>query len=82
MIPNAPGPSPLVRQLSDKVRSQAERLQVMEAYKALCEQRILELDPDHPMPVMPFHLGTPAIGVSDIGDTGPADLKRQLALKE
>jgi len=54
----------------------------MEAYKALCEQRIMELDPDHPMPVMPFHLGTPAIGVSDVGENGPGDIKRQLALKE
>lgn len=55
---SAPGPSPLVRQLSEKIRLQAERLQIMEAYRALCERRILDYDPEHPMPVMPHHLGT------------------------
>jgi len=80
------GPSPLVRQLSEKVRSQAERLQIMEAYKALCERRIQDFDPEHPMPVMPYHLGT-NLGGSGGAQGGPqnqttADLKRLLALKE
>lgn len=60
----------------------------MEAYKALCERRILDYDPDHPMPVMPHHLGTvftPEAGI--LGDEQAqnqtaADLKRLLALKE
>ena len=77
-----------MRQLSEKIRLQAERLQIMEAYKALCERRILDYDPDHPMPVMPHHLGTvftPEAGI--LGDEQAqnqttADLKRLLALKE
>ena len=60
----------------------------MEAYKALCERRILDYDPDHPMPVMPHHLGTvftPEAGI--LGDDqaqnqSAADLRRLLALKE
>ena len=55
--PGFSGPSPLIRQLSEKVRTQAERLQLMEAYQALCEKRILDFDPAHPLPVAPYHLG-------------------------
>jgi hypothetical protein len=86
---NPQGPSPLVRQLTEKVKSQAERLQVLEAYKALCEQRISELDPLHPLPVMPYHLGTP--NESQYNQQGrdklqsqasSAEVRRQLALKE
>jgi len=35
----------LLRQFSSKVKQQAERLQTLEAYKQLCEKRILDLDP-------------------------------------
>ena len=78
----------MIRQLSEKIRLQAERLQIMEAYRALCERRILDYDPEHPMPVMPNHLGvvfTPEAGI--LGDEqtqnqSTADIKRLLALKE
>ena len=54
----------------------------MEAYKALCEQRILDFDPDHQLPVLPMHLGTGCIAPQADGLNSPAELKRQLALKE
>lgn len=53
----------LCSQLSHKIRKQAthlahvnERLQHEEAYSSLLERRLLELDPDHPLPVTPQHL--------------------------
>ena len=49
--------SSLIKQFSEKVKAQAERLQQMEAYKALCERRIKDFDPNHPMPVQPEHIG-------------------------
>lgn len=65
----------------------------MEVYKKLCERRIIELDPSHPLPVMPYHLGQPPSGSP--GATGPnppdtghasvqssAELKKLLAVKE
>ena len=50
----------------------------MDAYKALCEKTILDLEPGHPMPVMPYHFGQ-----SNGNDAaGTAGLKKQLAAKE
>ena len=76
------GPSPLVRQLSEKVRSQAERLQVLDAYKMLCERRIMDFDPKHPIPVMPYHLGQKLCDQMDTIDSTSAELKKQLAIKD
>ena len=50
-------PSAIVKQLSDKVSSQAERLTALEAYKNLLEKRLLDFDPKHPLPVLPTHIG-------------------------
>lgn len=72
----------MARQLSEKVRTQAERLQIMEAYKALCERRILDFDPEHQLPVLPNHLGTGSIAPQAEGLNSPAELRRLLALKE
>lgn len=47
----------LVSQLRDKIRNQAQRLRLLEQYRVLCEQRISELNPGHPFPVTPEHLG-------------------------
>ena len=47
----------IAKQLAEKVRSQAERLQKLEQYRSLCEQRIAELAPGHPIPVRLEHLG-------------------------
>lgn len=44
-------------QMGEKIRQQAGALQELESYKALCEKRILEFCPDHPIPVLPEHLG-------------------------
>lgn len=73
-------PSSLVKQLSEKVRSQAERLQKLETYKQLCEKRILELDPKHSLPVLVSHLGLRASQV----DLPPniVEYKKLLAIKE
>lgn len=58
--------------LSAKIRLQAtelagltERLRHEEAYSRLVERRLLEMDPEHPLPVTPGHLGcsrTPTTG--------------------
>jgi len=50
----------------------------MEAYKVLCEKRILELDPNHPMPVLPSHLGSDELNnCADVGE-----LQRLLSQKD
>ena len=49
--------SDLIYQLGDKIRLQAKRLATLEQYKLLCERRVLELCPGHPMPVRQEHLG-------------------------
>ncbi|CAG9317498.1 unnamed protein product [Blepharisma stoltei] len=48
----------MLNQLRDKVRSQAQRLRGLEQYRALCEERIQQLSPGHPIPLKPEHLGT------------------------
>lgn len=37
--------SSLMRQFSEKIKTQAERLQKLEAYKRLCERRIQDFEP-------------------------------------
>ena len=55
----------------------------MEAYKALCEKRIQDLDPGHPMPVMPFHLGQPPSTGNESGmNISQTDMQHQVALRE
>ena len=44
-------------QYSEKIRNQALRLKDLEIYKQLCEKRILELCPDHDIPISEEHLG-------------------------
>lgn len=44
-------------QYSEKIRNQALRLKDLEIYKQLCEKRILELCPDHEIPISQNHLG-------------------------
>jgi hypothetical protein len=46
-----------IKKLMDKIRRQAEQLIQLENYKLLCEKRILELAPDHPLPVELSHMG-------------------------
>lgn len=47
------------KRLMDKVRTQAESLTRLENYRNLCERRILELSPNHALPVEFKHLGQP-----------------------
>ncbi len=44
-------------QFAEKIRQQAKLLEELERYKIICEKRILELCPAHPLPVQPAHLG-------------------------
>ena len=48
----------MLGQLRDKVRTQAQRLRMLEQYRVLCEERIQDLHPGHPLPVKPEHLGS------------------------
>jgi hypothetical protein len=45
------------QKFSGKIREQAEKLQELENYKVLAERRILDLCPNHPLPIQDFHLG-------------------------
>jgi hypothetical protein len=78
-------PSALVKQLSEKVRTQAERLTALEAYKTLLEKRLVDLDPKHPLPVIPQHLGSkpfsPDLQIQSL-PPNVVELKRQLAIRE
>ncbi len=47
----------LVKQMTQKIKGQAEKLHELGNYRLLCEKRILELAPGHPLPVQPSHLG-------------------------
>ena len=42
--------------IEKKIREQAQRLIDLQTYKNLCEQRILQLMPNHSLPVIPAHL--------------------------
>ena len=46
-----------VKQLMGKIKKQAEQLMQLENYKILCERRIRELAPSHPVPIDPSQLG-------------------------
>ena len=40
-----------INQLEYKIRDQAKRLSELEKYKYLCERRIKQLNPNHPLPI-------------------------------
>ena len=46
-----------MRQFSEKIKTQAERLSKLENYKRVCERRILDFDPSHALPVTEEMLG-------------------------
>ena len=54
----------LTSQMREKIRGQASRLRALEQYRLLCEQRIQELSPGHPVPVKPEHLGSSSAELS------------------
>ncbi len=43
-------------QLEHKVKTQAERLYDLQKYKEVCERRIRQLAPNHPLPVVDSHI--------------------------
>lgn len=47
-----------IKQMSQKIRKQAERIMQLENYKGLCEARLKEISPNHPIPVLEAHLGS------------------------
>ena len=47
----------LTKQMTQKIKRQAEQLHELGNYRLLCEKRILELAPGHPLPVQQSHLG-------------------------
>ena len=49
--------SDLTSQLRDKIRLQAKRLRSLERYRFLCEKKIQEIIPGHPLPITKEHLG-------------------------
>lgn len=44
-------------ELLDQIRSLSQQVKGLDQYKQLCEQRIQELFPNHPVPIKPEHLG-------------------------
>ena len=39
-----------------KIRKQAKRLYELQEYKQICEKRVLQLSPNHPLPVVESHI--------------------------
>lgn len=48
----------LIEQLKEQSRNLSIRVKSLEHYKLLCEQRIQELLPNHPLPLLEEHFGT------------------------
>lgn len=48
----------LLSQLKEKLKAQNQRIRSLESYKVLCEERLIELCPSHPIPVQPEHIGS------------------------
>lgn len=48
----------VLNMMREKIRNQAQRLRILEQYKVLCESRITELSPLHPLPIKPEHIGS------------------------
>jgi len=65
------------KQMTQKIKRQAEQLHELGNYRLLCEKRILELAPGHPLPVQPSHLGHP-----NKGNYQMAELQEILKAKE
>ena len=42
-----------------KLNSQQDRLKYLDNYRIICEKRIRDLAPSHPLPVLPSHCGQP-----------------------
>jgi chromosome segregation ATPase len=70
----------ILSQLREKVRNQAQRLRGLENYRVLCEERISELCPGHPIPIKPEHLG--AMPVKEEASIELSQAKQRIAKLE
>ena len=55
-----------IEQLRDYSRNLSQRVKLLEQYKLLCEQRIQELFPNHPLPIKEDHLGLYPSSLSEL----------------
>eukprot|EP00743_Colponemidia_sp_Colp-15_P005932 GILK01006378.1.p1 GENE.GILK01006378.1~~GILK01006378.1.p1 ORF type:complete len:1431 (-),score=317.00 GILK01006378.1:139-4236(-) len=69
----ASGSNNYANKLAEKVNEQARHIVELESYRSLCEERILELVPNHPLPLRSEHLG------SDFGQTNSGQVPKQAA---
>jgi hypothetical protein len=44
----------------------AERLKYLDNYRLICERRIKDLAPSHPLPVLPSHCGKPNPDIEEL----------------
>ena len=54
----------LLLQMREKLKTQAQRIRSLESYKVLCEERLSELFPSHPLPILPEHIGSGGLSSS------------------
>eukprot|EP00347_Sterkiella_histriomuscorum_P021698 403333074 len=54
------------RDLLIKNQQMTEKLKYLENYRVICERRIKELAPQHPIPVLPSHIGQPNPDVEEL----------------
>ena len=78
----APGASTVELQLAAKIRAQAAeltsltvRLEASTSYTHTLERRLLEISPDHPIPVTEDHLGLPVTSLSRLAAVAAAALQ-------
>jgi hypothetical protein len=77
-----------IKQLMGKIRKQAENLLQLENYKLLCEKRIRDLVPIHPLPIESYHIGSSKYSKfvlnnkDDLVNKQLSELQRELRLKE
>lgn len=68
----------ILYQLKEKLKLQAKQLRTLESYKSLCEERIKDLSPFHPLPITKEHIGLKSfftqekLGFSRSSDTFPS----------
>ena len=65
--------------LETQVKNLSSKLKELENYKELCEARILELSPQHPLPLKQQHLGTKLI-IDPSQSNIDHELRRQLLI--
>lgn len=57
-----------IHTLKLQIQEQATQIVKLENYKSLCEKRILQLEPNHPLPIKEKHIKNILLNGSDIGN--------------